>query len=344
MSLDSLTKFRNKFQSGDRLPQLKIGKDESVVTRILPGNFGPKKDLFFVGLAQHWLPSKQGAILCRNYHLGDEEVKGECPICEFRTELYAMEDEISALEKSGKNMDEQRKLVELMINDTRKTFRFAMNVVDRRDKQGKLYYSPKTVFDGICNSVLENGEEILDPEAGHDFKITRKDEKKRTSYDVQPVIAKNALAESAAAIEELLTGRKDLDTLVKVPERDEVDKELARFRAMREGGEGGYESEVSGDSAGVAEVFEPAKASEPAPASTTAHEKDVTTDAPTSATKSIADAATQFADAADDDEIDMSPPESMEEPPGLGEPEPAPASATPEGKSLLSSLGNLSQD
>lgn len=345
MSMESLRKARSHYSMGEGIPQLKVGAGETAKIRILPGNYGPDKDLFCVGLAQHWMPNHKGAVFCRNLHLkSDEEVQGECPICELREELRVEERELAEREKKGEDLKAERKLVERMIKDTYTTFRFLMFVLDRSDNTVKKYYAPKTVSDVIFNSVEQNSFEIIDPENGNDFTIKREDKNNRTSYDVSTLVKSTPLADTSDAIEDILdkTRKHSLEDDVKLMERGDVQAICDKLRDFRAGG--GGETDVDRQSSQASGVFDEKEDGEEKKFSETSAgdaERGSSSTPPKDLTDDEDDAAA-FASASDgDDGPAPHPDDEIEEPPAIDPPaEDAPAAASAEGKKLLGGLAN----
>lgn len=113
--------------------------------------------IFWVDLTQHYgfKDDERG----RAYACLRAMKEKPCPICEF---VKAIEEEDAEANKK-------------LINDLRSKTAHLINVVDRSDNSIKILSANQKLLRGLLNYVTDEdyGEEVLDPENGFDFTITK---------------------------------------------------------------------------------------------------------------------------------------------------------------------------
>lgn len=153
---------------------------------------------FWRQVAQHWNVSEEqrGPILCPKETPG---LEGECPICEF----------VSELKSDKSNVQAQETAKEIRAKTT-----FIYNIVDMKDPvytaedvaefkknrpdadcpfepgdtKVQLYAAPLTVHDAILGMITANQQDVTKLDTGRNIMITRHPHKdpKKTRYEVTP--------------------------------------------------------------------------------------------------------------------------------------------------------------
>lgn len=182
--------------------------------RILP-EVG-EMDWFFQTVGRHYLPDKK-QVYCPNF---TSEGEKDCPVCDFVSELYSMNDEAS------KDLAGQIRVRKM----------YWMNVVVREENgttTGPYIYTPGiTVFTAIAGLINDpDYGDIYDVEHGTDVAIHRSGTGLNTEYQVIARRATSPLHESEAKAKEILSKARDL-SWVEVSENPEEDKELSKGHAV----------------------------------------------------------------------------------------------------------------
>lgn len=166
--------------------------------RVMPGwsNEAPYKGQFWREIGQHWgvSPEQKGPVLCPK---ATPDLDGDCPICDF----------VEKLRKDKTNVQSQETAKEIRAKKA-----FLLNIVDTNDpvytakdvaeeKQAKpdrdvpfeagspkiqVYACPKTIFDQILDTIMQNDIDITSLEAGYDLTISRSGAGMTTRYSVTP--------------------------------------------------------------------------------------------------------------------------------------------------------------
>lgn len=219
--IENQLKGGRSLEGGTRVPYYKVDNDgESHQFRVLPGTFGESKELWFLGVAQHWV--KKGSNRIPLYCPRMEDSR--CPFCDemesFRDKESELKEALKSKEvKNDKNkyreIEGELKVIAKIISYTAPRSSYMMNVLDRDDSSVKVYSAPKTVFAKIMSHFSEDGPEIFDVNEGHDFRIKKKRKGRSVEYPVELVPKVTPVKPTESAIQDVLDKRHEIEALIK---------------------------------------------------------------------------------------------------------------------------------
>lgn len=215
-------------EGGPKVPYFKVdGDGENHAFRVLPGEFGESKELWFLGVAQHWV--KKGVNRVPYYCPRIED--SPCPFCdkldEYREEEKNLKEQLKSREVKAdkakyKKLEAELKLIAKINFYVAPRSSYLINVLDREAKDVKVFSAPKTVFSKIMGYYSEDGPTIFDTETGHDFRIKKKKKGRATEYTLELAPKETALGPTASAIQDILDKRHNLEALIKFEEKEKL--------------------------------------------------------------------------------------------------------------------------
>lgn len=175
--------------------------DGANVVRIMPPwtDEGSLAGQFWREVGQHWGVSsdQKGPVLCPK---ATEDLDGDCPICDFVEELRKDKTNVQAQETAKEIRAKKAYLLNIV--DTDDPVYNAKDVAEykkaRPDRDVpfeagspkiQVYACPKTIFDQILNTIMQNNLDITDLDKGHDITINRSGKGLTTRYTVTPQIS-----------------------------------------------------------------------------------------------------------------------------------------------------------
>jgi hypothetical protein len=214
-----------------RVPFYKVDAGaESHAFRVLPGEFGESKQLWFIGVQQHWVKGPKGRIPLYCPRMDED---GVCVICdkvdEFREMEVQLKDQLKSREvKETKSLFKQTegelKLAQKVISVLSAKASYMLNILDRDDLGVKVYSAPKSVFARIMGYFSEDGPEIFDVDSGHDFRIKKKKKGRSVDYTLELVPKATPLRPTESGIQDILDKRHDIEGLIKFEDEDKLEE------------------------------------------------------------------------------------------------------------------------
>lgn len=197
--------------------------------RVLPGEFGESKELWFIGVAQHWIKRENSRIPLYCPRLEESP----CAFCDKVDEYRELEKELKEQLKSRevkedkakyKEIDGKLKVIAKIISYAAPRASYLFNVVDRDGGDVKVFSAPKSIFSKVMGYFSEEGPGIFDLVQGHDFRVKKKKKGRSVEYEVQLAVKPNPVKPTDSGIEDTLKKRYNLEKLVHFDESSKLEE------------------------------------------------------------------------------------------------------------------------
>lgn len=218
-------------------------KDGERLIRVLPGTWGPRKNLFYVTHYQHWAPDVNSKMqynkgfTCPKFQNGKDEA-GVCPFCDMRaavleTLMSLKEDLKDASPEHIPAIKKKIGVYDAVLKSLNYRKAYIINVIDRDDSiiKPRVWYAPKTVFEPILKAYALNGHSILSMTDGHDFRITKAKEANQTKYSADLKV-KSSPVGNAETIEAVKEKMWDLDKEITTDSVDTLSEACKKLMKM----------------------------------------------------------------------------------------------------------------
>jgi len=230
--MEAQFKGSRTLEGSSKVPYYKVDSDgEKHSFRVLPGTFGESKELWFIGVAQHWIKSGTNRIPLYCPRMEDSP----CAFCDKMDEYRELEKELKEKLKTREVKDDKAKYkeIESKLKLTAKVISYAaprasylINVVDRDDGNVKVFSAPKSIFTKIMGYFSDDGPSIFDLEKGHDFRVQKKKKGRSVEYNVELAPKESPVKPTDSGIEDTLGKRFNLEKLIRFDDTGKLEDSL----------------------------------------------------------------------------------------------------------------------